>query len=492
MERSKEIKAKIEEEIEKTDKLCEETFDKITSAFENQHKILNEKEEKMKKELDEKVEEIKNKFEKFLLESNEIISSCEKMIKSIEVNNGKYNNEIKTICYISEINKNNEKVNNFLKKPIVNLNISFPTESLFCGVNPPIYSIYYLNGIPVPKNINIRTNEDIAFIEWDIDKIKYKYKNVEYSVEIKDENNNNYSFISYQPYYLFKYKKNMNYEVKIRTIIDGLYGEYSEIKKFKLKESISFGINKDNQSENKINDYFGFKPKENKENDIFKCSLFDNNKDNKDENAKKESDNIFRPNAKSLFGLDKNEQSEKEKKDNNIFENDKKNIFGLKYDKLLEKENKNDSIFGSNTESLFGNKKFKPYENSKIDINIFESIFPKCSEIQFKQSKNESNDNKELKSYENIKDIEFENQSKIENIFTKNSAKLFSDKDDNFQKNSFEIKSCPLFDTNINNEVKKLFRDGDEVIKKLSLFDNHENCWNNKTNGIFSKDQKDN
>ena len=115
MERSKEIKAKIEEEIEKTDKLCEETFDKITSAFENQHKILNEKEEKMKKELDEKVEEIKNKFEKFLLESNEIISSCEKMIKSIEVNDGKYNNEIKTICYISEINKNNEKVNNFLK-----------------------------------------------------------------------------------------------------------------------------------------------------------------------------------------------------------------------------------------------------------------------------------------------------------------------------------------------------------------------------------------
>ena len=182
MERNKEIKTKIEEEIEKANKSYKETFDEITKIFENDHNMLNEKEEKMKKELGEKVEEMKNQLEKFLLESNELILSCEKMIKSIEVNNGKYKNEIKTICYISEINKNNEKVYNFFKKPIVNLNISFPTKSLFWGVNSPIYSIYYLNGIPVPKNINIRKNEDIAFIEWDIDKIKYKCECVKYSV----------------------------------------------------------------------------------------------------------------------------------------------------------------------------------------------------------------------------------------------------------------------------------------------------------------------
>ena len=77
-------------------------------------------------ELDNGVKEIQTQLEMHLTQSNNILSSCDKMLKlteNYEMLND--NNDIKTLYYISEINKNNEKVKSFFNMPIKNIDIIF-------------------------------------------------------------------------------------------------------------------------------------------------------------------------------------------------------------------------------------------------------------------------------------------------------------------------------------------------------------------------------
>ena len=210
---------------------------KLIKFFEDEHLNLNIKEKNAKKEIDEKVEEIKDELQNFLKESQDIFLSCENIsnsIKAYKQNLGKSN--MKTLYYISEINKNNEKVKEFFQKPIKNINIIFPNMSLFGEKDNPRFIYYYLSGMPIAKNIWISKVDENAFIAWNIDDLRFKYKSIKYSVEIKEEENENYtSYIVTEQNMLFKYKMNTNYEIKIRVIIDGSYGEYSDIKTFNEK-----------------------------------------------------------------------------------------------------------------------------------------------------------------------------------------------------------------------------------------------------------------
>ena len=78
------IKEKIELEIEKVNNSRDILLDEITKSFEEQRVKLNEKEKALKSELDLKVTELKDKLEKFYIESNDIISSCERINKAIQ------------------------------------------------------------------------------------------------------------------------------------------------------------------------------------------------------------------------------------------------------------------------------------------------------------------------------------------------------------------------------------------------------------------------
>ena len=73
----KNIKQKIEEEIEKIIKLHEKIMNDITASFIEQHEKLNQKENELKSELDLKVTNIKEELENFLIESNDVLTSCE-------------------------------------------------------------------------------------------------------------------------------------------------------------------------------------------------------------------------------------------------------------------------------------------------------------------------------------------------------------------------------------------------------------------------------
>ena len=77
------IKEKIELEIQKVNNSRDILLDEITKSFEEQRIKLNEKEKALKSELDLKVTELKDKLEKFYIESNDILSSFERINKAI-------------------------------------------------------------------------------------------------------------------------------------------------------------------------------------------------------------------------------------------------------------------------------------------------------------------------------------------------------------------------------------------------------------------------
>ena len=145
-------------------------MDEITASFEQQHIKLKEKEKNIKSELDLKVTKIKEELENFLMESNDILISCERIEKAIKYyEQKKINNEIKTLYYISEINKNNEITKDFIKKQIKNIEINYNSD-----LNKLEYKDYYFSGIPIPKNIKTEEQEGKLIIYWDIEYFMFK------------------------------------------------------------------------------------------------------------------------------------------------------------------------------------------------------------------------------------------------------------------------------------------------------------------------------
>ena len=138
---------------------------------------------------------------------------------------------IKTLCYISKINNVNNEAITLIKKPIKNLDISFHD--------------YFFNGIPIPKNIKTEEINNKVKISWDLDDLRIKdfdNKNIKYSLKIKD---GIFSCLNYEAsekkILINEFKKNVEYEVNVRTLIDGSSGDWSETKKFKIEPR-----NKDN------------------------------------------------------------------------------------------------------------------------------------------------------------------------------------------------------------------------------------------------------
>ena len=158
--KTKNLKDIIEEEIEEINNLHKKLMDEITASFEEQHIKLNHRENELKSDLDIKVTQIKNQLENFLLESHDILTSCERANKYYEMN--KDSNEIKTLFYISQINKFNEKAKELFQKPIKNLDIYFNSD-----LNKIDYKDYYFSGIPIPKNIKAKEKRNEVYISWE-------------------------------------------------------------------------------------------------------------------------------------------------------------------------------------------------------------------------------------------------------------------------------------------------------------------------------------
>ena len=78
----------------------------------------------------------------------------EKINKGINnLQKGENNNIIKTLSYISKINKNKKEIKKLYKELMRNIKFNFKDENNKCNI---VYDEYYFNGIPEPKNIQLK------------------------------------------------------------------------------------------------------------------------------------------------------------------------------------------------------------------------------------------------------------------------------------------------------------------------------------------------
>ena len=228
--KAKIIKEKIEEELKNIEISQQKVLDEIITSFEKRRLELDEEEKILKSELDIKVKEIKNELENSLKELNKILLYCDKITQITKNIEEKIEiNEIIKFYYISEINKKEEEMKDILKKPIKSVDISYNNES-----NKISYNDYYFSGIPIPKDIKYEIKDNKLNISWNIDKYRIKDLINTFHIQIKVNNKENTYTTLFNEYSLDNYETNVEYKVKIRSCIDNLFGDWSEIKKFKI------------------------------------------------------------------------------------------------------------------------------------------------------------------------------------------------------------------------------------------------------------------
>ena len=136
--------------------MYEKVNNEVTKSFESKHKKLNKEEKDIKEKLQNEVTKVKEGLENFLSESDRIIKLNEKInkgLKMLEKDNEK--NIIKTLTYISQVNKNKKETKYLIQELMRNIKLSFKEEETNIT-----YSDYYFNGIPSPKDIEVK---DISF-----------------------------------------------------------------------------------------------------------------------------------------------------------------------------------------------------------------------------------------------------------------------------------------------------------------------------------------
>ena len=223
------------------DKTYENIDNQVTKSYKIKIEKLIKEENDLKEKLKTEVTKVKEKFENYLSQINNISKICEKIKKGMKImENEEEKNMIKTLSYVSKINKSKKEMDKLTKELMKNIKISFIEEE-----SKIKYEEYYFNGIPIPKNIEIKdicTNsfkvfwklEAINLLNIDKNKIKYnieirKENENEKFKKIYEDNNNNYLINN-------NLEKNTNYEIRICAIYNEARSNWSEIKKVKTKK----------------------------------------------------------------------------------------------------------------------------------------------------------------------------------------------------------------------------------------------------------------
>ena len=239
------LREKIEQEIIKINNLYDNVNKDIIKHYEIKHESLIKEENDLKEKLQNEVTKVKEKLECFLSECNKIIKLNEKINKGIK----KINNEniLKSLSYISTINKNQKNMNLLFQQLMGNIKISFEQDKSNIK-----FEEYYFNGIPTPKNIEVKDITANSFkLNWIIDNINiidFDKNKIKYQIEIRKDNQNfNKIYEGNNTYYLIEQlNKNTNYEVRICSFYNDIYSQWTDIKKIKTNDSS--GINFDKTS----------------------------------------------------------------------------------------------------------------------------------------------------------------------------------------------------------------------------------------------------
>ena len=257
------LKKSIEYEMTEIDKAYDKVNNETSKAFELKRDKLKKEEDDLKEKLKTEVTKIKEKLEISLTHVNNLSKMSEKIVKGIKSLENEEKNMIKTLSYVSKINKNQKEMKDLFQELMKNLKITFIEDQ-----NTIKYEEYYFNGIPIPKDIEFKEIESTSFkICWKIDDIITKNidKNeLKFRIEIRKENSND-KYIQYNSenntnYLINNLEKMTNYEVRICSIYKDVTGNWTQL--FKIKTSIdSVILNESEKKEeflNKLCEWSGY------------------------------------------------------------------------------------------------------------------------------------------------------------------------------------------------------------------------------------------
>ena len=178
------IKEKIEKEMIAIDNLYEKVNKEVTTSFEKLHEKLIKEEEEIKDKLQNKVTKVKEELEHGLSESNRLIKISEKISKGIKSLEKEEKNMLRTLSYVSKINKSQKEMKSLFQKLMRSLKISFDEKEK--KVN---FDEYYFNGIQTPKDIGFKDITSNSFkIFWKIDNlnlINIDKNKIKFKIELK-------------------------------------------------------------------------------------------------------------------------------------------------------------------------------------------------------------------------------------------------------------------------------------------------------------------
>jgi len=260
------LKNLIEKEINEIDLAYDNVNKKLTKSFELKHEKLIKEENDLREELQNEVTKIKEKLENFLSESNQVIKINEKINKGIKtLKKDEEKNLIKTLSYVSKINKNQKQINTLLAENMKNIKISFNEEQTKIK-----YEEYYFNGIPIPQDIEFREiGKNYIKLFWSINKINIlnvDNNKIKFIVEIKKDSENSKFMQVYEGNNTNCLIENLEgdttYEIRICCVYNNLIGFYTKIQKIKtsiIDSVILNGTGKQNEFEKKIKEWTGYK-----------------------------------------------------------------------------------------------------------------------------------------------------------------------------------------------------------------------------------------
>ena len=265
------LKKTIENEMLEIDNRYQKIDKETTKSYEIKREKLKKEEEALKEKLKTEVTKIREQLEINLSEINTLLKIGEKLEKGIKSLKKEEKVTIKTLSYISKINKNQKELKTIFQQLMKNIKITFVENE-----NIIKYEDYYFNGIPLPKDIEFKDIGANSFkILWKIDDINIlniDKKEIKYRIEIRKENSKeDFSQIyeGNENNYLVNNNlvKNTNYEIRICSLYKDIISNWSDIHKIKTKNfdidsNILSEIEKGNEYLQKLYEWTGYKKME--------------------------------------------------------------------------------------------------------------------------------------------------------------------------------------------------------------------------------------
>ncbi len=240
------LKNKIENEINNINNLYETTINDLTKSFEEKYEKLKKEENDIREKLQNEVTKVKEKLENTLSLINYQINISEKLNKGIKKFENEEKNLIKTLSYVSKINKNQKEMKLILKESLRSIKFSYKKEEnnikyeditfnssknvklkmiekgtcevnigswgriLFDIITDKVYFAFYCN-----NKVNIYENYE-----------KFKSKNIYKTITLSKKISGSYPVMHKGFFYFFEYNSNCNnnnlikYDLNQNKIID--------------------------------------------------------------------------------------------------------------------------------------------------------------------------------------------------------------------------------------------------------------------------------